>query len=247
MIDQATIAVLPDHIQIKPHLIEHESPSLDGSFLPMGYNRSRDAKKTENAMHPVYHSTFDVFADRALRVYTRSAEHLKTKRSEQFVYLIELNLRKILWGHNGRTIADGRELCYALLIVRHAMKHLLLRPNEASSLIPGVGDNRLSYWQKMELAMDVRDPGQVIRRRLEWMRTPSVRRRERFYEHTSLLDGKELDLKVYDKLEQMRDRYKIPKQQVTTNEEDPITRLEVVLSRGKMTDFGKLDPEVHHH
>ena len=244
MIDEAAIAVLPDRIQIKPHLIEDEAPSLDDCFLPIRCSRENDAKKTERAMHPVYHSSFDLFADGALRVYTRSEECEKTNRSEQFIYYIELNLRKILWGHNGRTIADGEDLCHALLIVRHAMKHLLVRPEEASHLIPGVGGNETSYWQRMELAMDVWDPDLVIRRRLEWMRSPSVRRKQKFYEHTSLLDGKELDLKVYDKLEQMRDRHSMPIKKVKIIGEDPITRLEVALRRNKMTDFQKLDPDM---
>jgi hypothetical protein len=239
MIDEAAIAVLPDRIQIKPHLIEDEAPSLDGCFLPIRYSRENDAKKTEKAMHPVYHSSFDLFADGALRVYTRSAEYEETKRSEQFIYRIELNLRKILWGHNGRTIADGEDLCHALLIVRHAIKFLLVRTNEASRLIPGVVKNEVSYWQSMELAMDVWDPDLVIRRRLEWMRSPSVRRKQEFYKHTSLLDGKELDLKVYDKLEQMRDRHSMPMKKVKIIGDDPITRLEVALKRDKLTDYKK--------
>jgi hypothetical protein len=244
MIDEAAIAVLPDRIQIKPFLIEDEAPSLDDWFLPMSYKRSNDAKKTEKAMYPVYHSSFDLFADGALRVYTRSAECEETNRSEQFIYRIELNLRKILWGHNGRTIADGEDLCHALLIVRHALKHLLIRDNEASLLIPGVSGNETSYWQSMELAMDVWDHCLAIRRRLEWMRSPSVRRKQKFYKHTSLLDGKELDLKVYDKLEQMRDRHNVPNKKIKIIGDDPITRLEVALRRDKLTDFQKLDPDM---
>lgn len=239
MIDEAAIAVLTDRIQIKPHLIEDEAPILDGWFRPMSYSRENDAKKTDKAMQPVYHSSFDLFADGALRVYTHSEECEETNRSEQFIYHIELNLRKILWGHNGRTIADGEDLCHALLIVRHAMKHLLVRPEEASHLIPGVGGNEISYWQRMELAMDVWDPDLVIRRRLEWMRSPSVRRKPEFYTHTSLLDGKEVDLKVYDKLEQMRDRHSMPMKKVKIIGEDPITRLEVALKRDKLTDYKK--------
>ncbi len=242
MIDQSSIAVLPDHIQIKPCLIEDKAPILDGWFRQMRCSRENDAKKTEKAMHPVYHSSFDLFADGALRVYARSAERHDTNRLEQFIYQIELNLRKILWGHNARTIADGQDLCHALLIVRHALKLLLVRPEEASQLIPGVGGNQTSYWQSMELAMDVWDPQLAIRRRLEWMRTPSVRRKQKFYEHTSLLDGNKVDLKVYDKLEQMRDRHKVPKRKVRIIGDDPITRLEVALKKDKLTKFEKLDP-----
>lgn len=91
----------------------------------------------------------------------------------------------------------------------------------------------------MELALDVWDPDLVIRRRLEWMRSPSVRRKQVFYKHTSLLDGKELDLKVYDKLEQMRDRHSMPKKKVKIVGDDPITRLEVALKRDKLTDCKK--------
>ena len=244
MIDEAAIAVLPDRIQIKPFLIEDETPILDDFFLPMNYKRSNDAKKTDNAMYPVYQSRFDLFADGALRVYTRSAAREETNRAEQFIYRIELNLRKILWGHNGRTISDGEDLCHALLIVRHALKHLLVRDNEASQLIPGVERYKNSYWQSMEVAMDVWDDCLAIRRRLEWMRSPSVRRKQKFYKHTSLLDGKELDLKVYDKLEQMRDRHNMPIKKVKVVGDVPITRLEVALRRRKMTDFLNLDPDM---
>lgn len=242
MIDQATIAVIPGIIQIRPDLIVDEALSLHPNFEPMGCNRSNDAKKHDNAMHPVYQSWFDVFAGGALRVYTRSKDVRDSKRSEQFVYLISLNLRKILWGHNGRNLEDGDDITHGLLIVRHALSHLLVRSDQASWLIPGVGDRGVSYWQFLELAMDVRDPGQVIRRRLEGMRSPSVRRDPRFYEHTTLLDGKDVDIKVYDKLNQMRDRHKAPKKTIEVIEDDPITRLEVSLKDDKLTNFSYLEP-----
>jgi hypothetical protein len=241
MIDEAKIAVLPEQVPIKPSLIEEDAPVLDDWFRQIRCRRELDTKKTEKAIEPVYHSQFDVFADGALRVRTRSVEHRQTLRSEQFVYLIELNLRKILWGHNGINIRDGEDLCSALLIARHALQRLLSNPDDASKLIPGLDESNVSYWKSTELAMDLRDPGSVIRRHLERMRSPAVRRNPRFYENTSLLDGKNIKIKVYDKFAQMKDRHKTPKKKIEIGL-DPITRLEVKLLKGKLTDFDMLDP-----
>ncbi|MDF1862655.1 MAG: hypothetical protein P1U87_20730 [Verrucomicrobiales bacterium] len=243
MIDEAAIAVLPEHIQIKSFLVEDEAPVIDDWFYQMRCRRQNDAKKTENGLDPVYHSQFDLFADGALRVYTRSAERQATKRSEQFIYLIELNLRKILWGHNGINIRDGVDLSYALMIVRHALQHFLVHPEDASRLIPGLGldSTLISYWQRMELAMDIRDPGLVIRRHLERMRSPAVRNNPEFYENTIRLDGKNVTIKCYDKIAQMKDRHKTPRKKIEVAS-DPITRLEVKLKRDKLTDITKLDP-----
>jgi len=238
MIDEAIIAVLPEQIQIKSHLVEDEAPVIDDWLFQMRCRRENNAKKTEKGMEPVYHSQFDVFADGALRVYTRSAEHRDTNRSEQFIYLIHLNLRKILWGHNGINIQDGDDLCNALLIVRHALQRLLLHSEDASKLIPGLTENRISYWQSMEVAMDVRDPGEVIRRRMEWMRSPAVRRKPVFYKNTTLLDGKNTKIKAYDKFAQMKDRHKTPRKKIDVGI-DPITRLEVKLKKKGLTDFTK--------
>jgi len=241
MIDEAAIAVLADCIQINPHLIEEKADALDDWFLPMRRKREDDAKKTENDMYPVYHCQFDLFADGALRVYTRSRERSDTKRSEQFVYRINLNLRKILWGHNGINIRDGDDLSYALMIVRHALQHLLVESEDASRLIPGLDEKPISYWSSLELAMDIRDPGLVIRRHLERMRSPSVRRNPEFYENTTRLNGKDVTIKSYDKVAQMKDRHKTPRKRIEVAS-DPITRLEVKLKRDKLTDFSKLDP-----
>lgn len=241
MIDEATIAVLPGLIQIKSHLVEDEAPVIDDWFFQLRCRRQNDAKKTENGIEPVYHSQFDLFADGALRVYTRSADRRNSDRSEQFIYLIALNLRKILWGHNGINIQDGDALCSALLIARHALQLLLVNSEDASKLIPGLDDNPISYWQSMELAMDIRDPGLVIRRRLEWMRSLAVRRNPKFYENTTLRDGKNIKIKVYDKLAQMKDRHKTPRKKIEVGF-DPITRLEVKLLKDKLTDFDKLAP-----
>jgi hypothetical protein len=53
MIDEATIAVLPEQIQIKSHLVEDEAPVIDDWLLQLRCRREIDAKKTENALEPV--------------------------------------------------------------------------------------------------------------------------------------------------------------------------------------------------
>jgi hypothetical protein len=92
----------------------------------------------------------------------------------------------------------------------------------------------------MELAMDIRDPGLAIRRHMERMRSPAVRRKPTFYANTTLLDGKDVKIKAYDKIAQMKDRQKTPRKNIEVGF-DPITRLEVRLKRDKLTDFAKLD------
>lgn len=230
MIDQCSIAIVPDRIQINPALIDDPKFKLDGWLAPLEQSQDLQANRKTNTGTPVFHSWFDLFKSRALRVHTRTKEGLRPDRSKQYIYLIEINLRTILWGHNGITLRDGEEICVALGIARHALKQLLADPGQASQLIPGLPGNQTAYWNRLEIAMDVTDPEQELFRQLERMRSPGIRKRPKFFENTLALSGVNVELKVYNKVVQMRDRHKIRRNQIEPVS-DGITRLEATLDK----------------
>lgn len=237
MLDQCAISVVPDHFQVKPSLLEADGEFILGDFLiPIQGSYNHTKAKTPDGVSLVYKSVFKVLARGSLLVRTQSRLKGKTQREEQFIYSIELNPRTILWGHNGRTIQDDKELCFSLGIVIHALSFLLVDPSQAPDVIPGVRDNRLSYWSKLELALDVSDPGGRILDAMDNARSPRTRKPTTSYENSVYLKGTEATIKAYDKVSQMSSKHDIAKKNILVGD-DPLTRLEVVLKREKLVDF----------
>ncbi|MDA7880904.1 hypothetical protein N9A94_01195 [Akkermansiaceae bacterium] len=245
MIDQCNIQVSQDRVQIKPELIAHDRENLLlDNWLPLLRTRvGQDAKHSisEETLRRFY-SHFDIFSDNALRVHTRSAPGTKPNQSIQFVYRIEVNLRKVIHGSNGVPIRNSTELHAALLIIKHAMSHLLVTPSESEKLIPGISENSESYWSQIEIALDVTDPGHSIRRQMRTMETSKITKEAIPYPHMTVLNGTNLELKAYDKIEHMKKRFGTKPNKILTSA-DEITRLEVKLKNAKMLNKDLQDIE----
>lgn len=231
MIDQCTIDILEDKIQIRPELLLKDDCLLD-DWLPC-QRRSRDqyAKHAPGEDKMRYHSKFDIFADRALVLHTHSQPGSKPDQHKQYAYKIEINLRKILHGQNGIPVSHDRDLCAAILIARHALSLLLVNRDQASWLIPGLAGNRHSYWRKLEIALDIRDPGFAIRDQMKYMQTPRITKPAVHYPEAVYLKGTDIELKVYDKLKEREKRFG-KKHNAVSPSDDEITRLELVLPKG---------------
>jgi hypothetical protein len=231
MIDQCIIFTVGDRVQINPDFLDHQNSLLDG-WLPC-LRRGKDdyAKHSPGEERLRHHSTFEIFADRALVVHSHSRQSSNPDRSRQYVHKIEINLRKILHGTNSISIRNDGELVGALCIALHAISLLLQKPSQAAELIPGINNNKHSYWRKLEVALDVRDPGNTIRKQMQRMKSPYISKPAILYPDNTYLKGTNLELKAYDKVEQTKVRFKNKGKDVGPSE-DEITRLEVVIPKG---------------
>ncbi|MCP5536113.1 MAG: hypothetical protein H7A51_07725 [Akkermansiaceae bacterium] len=233
MLDQCTIFNIGDRVRIKPELLTQNDCLLDDWLQCQRRGRDFTPKHAPGEEGLRYHSNFEVFADRALVVHTRSRPSETPDQSEQYVNKIEINLRKILHGQNGISINNDKNLCAAILIARHAMSHLLVKPEQASELIPGLRYNEHSYWRKVEIALDVHDPGYVILDQMKYMKSPYIRNSALPYPNSTHLNGTNLELKAYDKVKKVEKRFSKKKHSITSSS-DEITRLEVIFPEGKI-------------
>jgi hypothetical protein len=241
MLDQCIIK-LSTPIRVKPEIFGNAQFKIDDWLAFTNADEGLRHRKSSDDREPRYHSWYDIFADRALRVYTRSRLPGSENRKDQVVYQIDINPGKILWGHNGRPLQDDRELCFALMVARHALRGILLDPSQASHLIPGLVDRSTSHWHKIEIAMNLRDPGHVVLDLMERMRTPRIRSKALYFDHTTCLKGTAVEMKAYDKLEHMKDKHKNKKGDLEVGD-DPVTRLELVLKKEKAAHFDFLPEE----
>ncbi|MGJ8724584.1 MAG: hypothetical protein ACSHYB_08510 [Roseibacillus sp.] len=170
---------------------------------------------------------------------TQSRTNGSTRREEQFILSIELNLRTLLFGHNGVPIRNSNELCFALAVIAHALSKILVNPELAVELIPGAGSRQWSYWSRIELALDVADPGRDILGAMNSSRSPRIRKNATFYPNSVYLQGTNATIKAYDKVAQMMDKHDVARRDVIADDE-PLTRLEIVLEREKLVDFDML-------
>lgn len=231
MLDQCKISTVGDRVQIKPEVLTQDDCLLDGWLKCQRRGRDQYAKHAPGEETLRYHSNFEVFADRALVVNTRSRPSSGPDQRTQYVYAIDINLRKILHGQNGIPITNDSDLCAAILIARHALSHLLMKPEQASDLIPGLGANAFSYWRKLEIALDIHDSGFAVRNQMRYMKSPRITVPAVQYSDSVRLKGTNLELKAYDKIKE-RDKRFGKKNNITTPSTKDITRLEVVLPKG---------------
>lgn len=231
MLDQCIIRVVGDRVQVKPDIISSNDFLLDGWLKCQRSSRDHDAKHAPQEMGLRYHSSFEIFADRALVVHTRSRESKSPDRTKQYVSKIEFNPSKILHGQNGITISDSRSLCAAITIMRHAMAHLLVNPDDVSTLIPGLTKRKSSFWYELEIALDIKDPDSAILKQVQYMQSPYIRNPSVVYPESVYLNGTSLKLKAYDKIEERGKRFGKKSNKVQSSA-DNITRLEVELRNG---------------
>ncbi len=240
MLDQCTINVTNGPL-VKPEIFTDENFAIDGWLQFAGVNDSCYRKWDKNG--PIHKRTqsFDLFGQRILRFRTK---HVGTRKNpyQHVIDRIELNLAKIAHGHNAIPIWHPQELCGLLILVRHALRGVLIRPEEASTLIPGLVDGSRTNWHKIEIGMQIKDPGQAVYRLMSRMRSEHARKLELF-DNTVRLKGTQTIIKVYDKPTEMVSKKICTKANLEPSTDHPITRLEVELWGKKAASFDFLPDE----
>lgn len=159
-------------------------------FLPIRNLNNNKKVQTKDHVTFISHSTsVEILPDKALKIYTRSQDGGAPDPKRQRIYEIHLNPSKILRGHNGGTIQSDRELALALTMVRHILAGVLVKPDQASRLIPGLAAGGTSYWASIEVAMNLRDPDGAVWAQMQGMRTRKIRKNAHYYENTVCLKG----------------------------------------------------------
>ena len=233
MLDQSVIRVL-DGPLVRSEVFTDDDFKIN-DFLPIRNLTNNKKVQTKDHVTFISHSTsVEILPEKALKIYTRSPDGGPPGPKRQRIYEIHLNPSKILWGHNGGTIQSDREMALALTVVRHILGGVLVKPDQASRLIPGLAARGTSYWQSIEVAMNLGDPKGAVWTHMQQMRTSKIRKNAHYYENTVCLKGTGLELKCYDKTAHLKGK---KRGRVPGDCDDRVTRLEVVLKNIKTTDF----------
>lgn len=240
MLDQCIITV-PNGPLVKPEIFTDEKFEIDGWLQFPDVNDSNHRKRhPDGPIHTRKHS-FDLFGPRVLRFNTR---HVGTRKDpyQQVIARIELNLAKVAHGHNAIPLWHPLELCGLLILVRHVLRGVLVNPEEASTLIPGLVHGCGTHWSKIEIGMHIKDPGKTVyqlmsRRRSKFARKPEI------FDNTVRLKGTNVIIKAYDKPTEMVAKKISTKANLEPSTAHPITRLEVELWGRKAASFGFLPEE----
>lgn len=230
MLDQCTITV-PNGPLVKPEIFTDENFEIDGWLQFYAAGDSSNRKRHRDGYSHNGSRWFDLFGPRFLRFRTR---HAGTRREphRQVIDQIELNLAKIAHGHNAIPIRHERELCGLLILVRHLLGGVLVDRTKASTLIPGLVKRSRSHWKKIEIGMQIEDPGRTVYRQMQRMRSTRARKLE-FFDNTVRLKGTNVLIKAYDKATELVAKKQSSKMNLRPSTDQPITRLEVELTNKK--------------
>lgn len=237
MLDQCIITV-PNGPLVKPQIFTDEKFEIDGWLQFYAVNNSN--RREFNKEGPVHKGawTFELFGPRVVRFRTR---HVGTRKDPfcQVIDQIDLNLAKVAHGHNAIPIWHQQELCGLLILVRHVLRGVLVNPDEASTLIPGLVNNSRANWSKLEIGAHYKDQGRNIFEAMKRMRSPYARKCESF-DNTNRLKGTNVLIKAYDKPTQMVAKKSSTMANLEPSTDHPITKLEVELWGRKAASFGFL-------
>ena len=181
-----------------------------------------------------------IFEDNALVVYTRSIPQPIGRSTgdtveDHVVDSILLNLPKILFGHNGQTLTNDAAICLGLTYVRCALSKILVRPEEAFLLIPGLSPRNTSRWRSLEVAMNIEDKNREIFRQMANMRSSTIRDNPVVREKNTVYQrGSKYTIKAYDKVAQLKAKKK-PRLTLHSDSPTEITRLELQIKSQGLT------------
>lgn len=240
MLDQCIITV-PNGPLVKPEIFTDKKFEIDGWLQFAAVKDSSYRKFHKDGPISTRNHSFDLFGPRELRFRTR---HVGTRKDpyQQVIDRIELNLAKVAHGHNAIPIWHPLELCGLLILVRHALRGVLVNPEEASTLIPGLVHGCGTHWSKIEMGIHIQDPGKIVYRLMSRMRSEYARKLE-IFDNTVRLKGTNVIIKAYDKPTEMVAKKISTKANLEPSTDHPITRLEVELWGRKAASFGFLPEE----
>ena len=237
MLDQCIITV-PNGPLVKPEIFTDEKFEIDDWLQFAAVNDGTYRLFHQDGPTTTRKNSFDLFGRRVLHFRTK---HVGTREKpfHQVIDQIELNLAKVAHGHNAIPLWHPLELCGLLILVRHVLRGVLVNPEEASTLIPGLVHGCGTHWSKIEIGMHIKDPGQAVYRLMSRMRSEYARKLQ-FFDNTWRLKGTNVIIKVYDKPTEMVAKKISTKKKLQPSTDHPITRLEVELWGRKAASFGFL-------
>lgn len=209
MIDQCTIRY-DREIRINPDVITSARSEINFRELPLEIKCSDTFKAASGGIERKQFAEIRILGDALVAKLAKPAECPSgAQRSFYAIKEIQINPAKILRGHNGQAIGSDLELAYALTIVRVAVASILENRNDAPYLIPGpeLAENSC-YWRKIEIALDLKDPDKQLLKMMKHARSSKIRDTPWVFGSTTQLDGTNLSLKAYDKVDQMKAKFR---------------------------------------
>lgn len=230
MIDKTKITIppttLPEALFKDPDNFFKGEYLEGGQVVPMKKYR-QDAHGDKVKIHIGVGDAITVFAERS-----RDGSLLATK--------IELNLIKLLYGHNGVVLAEKEFLQSLSLLVEH-LAALFGSRELALALVPGLVETSQSHWSFLEIPAHREDPNLQLFNTLKNAAHPCSPKRLVSAKESVRFGGKRsaLAVSVYRKRLEMLAKYGDDK--VENNLE--VLRVEVVLKESAISrEFGNLGP-----
>jgi hypothetical protein len=128
---------------------------------------------------------------------------IKNNLSEWRVSSIDASLPKLLWGHNGRCIKTEEDYLMALTVLRRLMNPYVT-PATHERILPGVGPGNRGSLGRVEITVQMHDPGSRILRASHSAKYPKVRKPNGiFHGESTKTSAGEHGFSIYDKRAEM--------------------------------------------
>lgn len=170
MIDRCKISLLRQ-IPLKPSVTTCPRDSRIFALFPHLNVCTRSGAGNEGVMR--CHHVINPRPDGAITLLAVSDDW----ESQPFLYAIELNLARLLYGHNGFPITTAIELAAALHEVEEIVRLFLPDKQNAVRVIPGVADSHAA-WSMIELFSQHHDPDGMLMRLFSGASHPGTRAKQ---------------------------------------------------------------------
>ncbi|WP_411844993.1 hypothetical protein AAFN60_13970 [Roseibacillus persicicus] len=162
----------------------------------------------------------------------------KNEKGRLVATSVEVNLGKLLYGHNGRVLSEDDILCGISLLVE-LLAQLFNSRKLALSAVPGLVDTSKSRWTMLEITTHRNDPKQVIFNALRQASYPRVRKKLVEASESIRFGGKRSStaISIYRKQLEMASKYGASK----VKKGGEVLRMEVILKNDALVkEFSSL-------
>ena len=229
MTDRIKVMMQPH--RLKPEFLTTPDTAFTGDLL--GGGQIIAGKKNKLEMHGRNQILIAGPAE-ALRINTTSDED-----GALMMTAYEVNLSKLLYGHNGRSLSE-HEFLTALSLLLAYFDELLDSPSESLDMIPGLTSQGTAYYQLLEIAFHLADPTGEYFEAFRNASHPCARKRlVESNESIRFGDKKaKVAISVYRKVLQMQELYR----SLSETPQHELLRIELILKADKLADaFTKSD------
>lgn len=191
MIDK--ISIRPDRVYLKRDVVE-------GITTVLGFKRNKPVVGKDRPRS----ATFQIVVSGEYPIITVVAN--LTERNEWLVKSISFCLGSLLYGHNAQVIKSSWELALALTRLREFVAPLLKDDHCLGRVIPGTETNSRAFLLKAEIMFQFADEDHRFLRATHFATRPrqQVTSIIQFGGYTRI-PGKEIGIRVYDKIRKYRD------------------------------------------